>query len=67
MNSIAPNPTVIETLSHAQRERLLFIEFRLYFSGDARRQDLMQRFGVAPAVATRDFAQYREFSRTIFI
>lgn len=60
MNSIAPYPTVIETLSHAQRERLMFIEFRLYFLGDARRQDLIQRFGVAPAVATRDFAQYRD-------
>lgn len=60
MNTIAPYPDIIDTLSHAQRERLIFIEFRLYFLGDARRQDLIQRFGVAPAVATRDFAQYRE-------
>lgn len=60
MNNIASSPSVIETLSHAQRERLIFIEFRLYFLGDIRRQDLMQRFGVAPAVATRDFAQYRD-------
>jgi len=60
MNTIAPYPTAIEALSHAQRERLMFIEFRLYFLGDARRQDLIQRFSVAPAVATRDFAQYRD-------
>jgi hypothetical protein len=60
MNNIAPYPTIIDTLSHAQRERLIFIEFRLYFLGDIRRQDLIHRFGVAPAVATRDFAQYRE-------
>jgi hypothetical protein len=50
----------LEALSHAQRERLIFIEFRLYFLGDIGRQDLMQRFGIAPAVATRDFALYRE-------
>lgn len=60
MNTIAPYPDIIDTLSHAQRERLIFIEFRLYFLGDVGRQDLIQRFGVAPAVATRDFAQYRE-------
>jgi hypothetical protein len=47
-------------LSQTQRERLAYIEFRLYFLGEARRQDLMNRFGVAPAGATRDFAQYKE-------
>ncbi len=57
MNSITES---LEELNHAQRERLIFIEFRLYFLGDVRRQDLIQRFGIAPAVATRDFAQYRE-------
>jgi predicted DNA-binding transcriptional regulator YafY len=60
MNNITNYPAAIESLSHALRERLMFIEFRLYFLGDARRQDLIERFGVAPAVATRDFAQYRE-------
>lgn len=60
MNSITINQTAIEALSYSQRERLIFIEFRLYFLGDIGRQDLMQRFGVAPAVATRDFAHYRE-------
>jgi len=60
MNSTKQIQTTIDALNYAQRERLLFIEFRLYFLGDVGRQDLMQRFGVAPAVATRDFAQYRE-------
>ncbi|AMK76535.1 MULTISPECIES: WYL domain-containing protein [Methylomonas] len=60
MNSETQPESIQKTLNHAQRERLLFIEFRLYFLGDIRRQDLMQRFGIAPAVATRDFAQYRE-------
>lgn len=60
MNSATQPTATLEALSHAQRERLIFIEFRLYFLGDIGRQDLMQRFGIAPAVATRDFALYRE-------
>lgn len=54
------NPPTLDNLSQVQRERLAYIEFRLYFLGEVRRQDLMNRFGVAPAGATRDFAQYKE-------
>lgn len=60
-----PNPQIVDQhdalngLSQTQRERLAYIEFRLYFLGDVGRADLMQRFGIAPAVATRDFALYR--------
>ena len=50
----------ISRSSLAQRERLAYIEFRLFFLGDIRRQDLMERFSVAPAAATRDFTLYRE-------
>ena len=50
----------LENLNQAQRERLAFIEFRLWFLGDVRRPDLIDRFGIAPAVATRDLAAYRE-------
>ena len=46
-------------ITHAQRERLAFIEFRLWFLGDVRRPDLIDRFGIAPAVATRDLTAYR--------
>ena len=46
-------------ITHAQRERLAFIEFRLWFLGDVRRPDLIDRFGIAPAVATRDLSAYR--------
>ncbi|CAA6810034.1 MAG: COGs COG2378 [uncultured Thiotrichaceae bacterium] len=52
----------MEKLGLSQRERLAYIEFRLYFLGDVRRQDLMDRFGVAPAATTRDFSLYREIS-----
>lgn len=47
-------------LSQSQRERLAYIEFRLYFLGEVSRGDLIKRFGVAPAAATRDFALYKE-------
>lgn len=50
----------MDDLPQAQRERLAYIEFRLYFFGEVGRADLMKRFGVAPAGATRDFALYRE-------
>ncbi|MFT3849828.1 MAG: WYL domain-containing protein [Propionivibrio sp.] len=50
----------MDDLAQAQRERLAYIEFRLYFFGEVGRTDLMKRFGVAPAGATRDFALYKE-------
>lgn len=53
-------------LSQQQRERLAYIEFRLFFLGEIGRSDLIKRFGVAPAAATRDFSTYRElFPRNI--
>lgn len=57
---VSSYPATLDHLSKPQRERLAYIDFRLYFLGEARRQDLLQRFGIAPAVATRDFAQYKE-------
>jgi len=56
------HPQRVESLSHAQRERLAYIDFRLYFMGEVGRPDLASRFGVAPAAATRDLALYREFA-----
>jgi len=54
------NRSFLNSLSQAQQERLAYIEFRLYFLGTVGRADLMKRFGVAPAGATRDFAMYKE-------
>ena len=48
--------------SQKQRDRMAYIEFRLWFLGDACRRDLMERFGIAPAMATRDFTAYRELA-----
>jgi predicted DNA-binding transcriptional regulator YafY len=57
---VSSYPATLDHLSKPQRDRLAYIDFRLFFLGEARRQDLLQRFGIAPAVATRDFAQYKE-------
>ena len=56
------HPQRVESLSHAQRERLAYVEFRLYFMGEIGRPDLAGRYGVAPAGATRDLALYREIA-----
>ncbi len=48
-----------ELISQIQRERLAYIDFRLYFLGELKRQDILDRFGIGPAVATRDITQYR--------
>src|SRR6266542_4193639 len=62
MNTCLESPKLNQfaKLSQIQIERLAHIEFRLYFLGEVRRQDLLTRFGIAPAAATRDFALYKE-------
>ncbi|WP_047711814.1 WYL domain-containing protein [Pseudomonas lactis] len=45
-----------------QRDRLAFIELRVRFVGDIRRQDLVERFAIQSAAATRDLALYRELA-----
>ncbi|HXG29071.1 MAG TPA: WYL domain-containing protein [Nevskiales bacterium] len=46
-------------MTQAQRDRLAFVELRLRFIGEIRRQDLVTRFGIQAAAATRDIAQYK--------
>lgn len=52
----------LESLTQAQRERLAHIDFTLLFNGEARRSCVTDRFGVAPSVATQDFARYKELA-----
>lgn len=47
-------------ISQSQTERLAHIDFRLYFLGSVGRNDLVKRFGIKEAAATRDLTQYRE-------
>jgi len=52
----------LRDLSHPQRNRLAYIEQKIWFAGDMRRHDLVERFGVQTAAATRDFTLYRELA-----
>ena len=49
-------------LTQPQRDRLAFMELRVRFVGEIRRQDLVGRFGIQSAAATRDLALYKELS-----
>jgi predicted DNA-binding transcriptional regulator YafY len=53
---------VLLELTQTQRDRLAYIEMRLRFLGDLRRQDLVGRFGIQVAAATRDIGVYRELA-----
>jgi len=52
--------TTLEDLTQPQRDRLAFIELRVRFFGEVRRQDLFSRFSIQAAAATRDLATYKE-------
>jgi len=52
----------LTSLTKTQRERLSHIDFKLYFLGELRRADVVDRFGTGPAGATRDIALYRELA-----
>lgn len=54
--------TQLDELSQTVRERMAFIEFRLWFMGEIRRIDISERFSVGPAVSTRDLGQYRKLA-----
>lgn len=63
MTEISPTArSALDDLPQAQRERLSYIDFRLYFFGELRRSDVGQRFGIGPAGATRDIAMYRKMA-----
>lgn len=52
----------LASLTKTLRERLSHIDFKLYFLGELRRADVVDRFGTGPAGATRDIALYRELA-----
>jgi WYL domain len=51
---------LLSEISQAQQERLSHIDFRLYFLGEIGRSDLVSRFGIGEAAATRDITFYKE-------
>ena len=52
----------IDDLSAAQRQRLAYIEFRVWFYGEVARKHVLERFEVATAAGTRDMALYKELA-----
>jgi hypothetical protein len=53
---------VFSQLSQSQRDRLRHVELRLRFLGEVRRADLMDRFGVQSAAASRDLSLYKDLA-----
>jgi hypothetical protein len=55
-------PPSLACLSAAQRQRLAYIEFKVWFHGTVTRKDVQDRFEVATAAGTRDLIIYRELA-----
>lgn len=53
---------MLPDIAQPQRERLFHIDFRAWFLGRLARQDLVSRFGLSDAAATRDIALYRSLA-----
>ncbi|GKW38753.1 transcriptional regulator [Pectobacterium carotovorum] len=56
------NPTKLVDISQTQQERLFHIDFKLRFLGAVKRNDLVSRFGIKEAAATRDIALYKKLA-----
>lgn len=46
----------------SQRERLFFIDFLAYFTGQVNRKELVARFGISEPAATKDLSLYAELA-----
>lgn len=53
---------LLDEISQTQKERLFFIDFKLRFLGVINRNDLVCRFAIKEAAATRDISQYKELA-----
>ncbi len=54
----------LDDISQAQKERLFHVDFKLRFLGAINRNNLVTRFGIKQAAATRDIALYKELAPT---
>lgn len=52
----------LSELSAAQRQRLAYIEFKVWFHGEVARRHVLEQFEVATAAGTRDLALYKELA-----
>jgi predicted DNA-binding transcriptional regulator YafY len=51
---------LLKDFTQSQRDRLAFIDLSLRFTGEVRRSELVNRFAIQAAAATRDLALYKE-------
>ncbi|MCP5162755.1 MAG: WYL domain-containing protein [Hahellaceae bacterium] len=56
------NNSALANLNQTQRDRIAHIDFTLFFKGEANRADLVDRFNITPAQATKDFTLYRDLA-----
>lgn len=66
-STIAQKPNAMKAealaqLAQTQKDRLKHIELRLRFLGEVRRTDLIQRFGIQSAAASRDLSLYKDLA-----
>ena len=54
--------SALEGINQNQRERLFYIDFKLRFLGLINRPDLVSRFGIKAAAATRDISLYKDLA-----
>ncbi len=52
----------LNKISQSQTSRIFYIDFRMRFLGTITRNDLVNRFGMKEAAATRDIAFYRDMA-----
>ena len=52
----------LEDINQTQKERLSHIDFKVCFLGTIGRNDLVRRFGIKEAAATRDITLYKELA-----
>lgn len=56
------NQIKLEDIPFAQKQRLAFIDFSLFFKGHLCRNDLINQFEVGLSAGTRDFNLYKEYA-----
>ncbi len=53
---------LLDDMGQSQKERLFHIDFKLRFLGAFNRNDLVSRFGIKAAAATRDISLYKDIA-----
>ena len=61
MDGDMTEPSLVD-VSQAQKERLSHIDFKVCFLGTIGRNDIVSRFGIKEAAATRDITLYKELA-----